>query len=80
MALIGNFEFNGVEIQDAYIKVENVVVQKDNIMATVVWRQSQNSAPLKNMSYGFEYDIDGKNPLAQVYDKLKALPEFEGAP
>lgn len=79
MALISNFEFNGVEISNAYIKVENAVVQKDNIMATVVWRSSQNSTPLKNMAYGFEYDIDGKNPLAQVYDQLKALPEFEGA-
>lgn len=79
MALSKNIEFNGIEVQNAYIKVENVVVEKNSMMATVIWRAKADSQPLKNKSYGLEYDINGKNPLAQSYDRLKSLPEFDGA-
>ena len=79
MALSKNVEFNGIQIQGAYIKVENVTVEKDSMTATVIWRANANSSPLKNSSYGLEYDINGKNPLAQAYEKLKALSEFDGA-
>lgn len=79
MALTKNFEFNGIEVQNAYIKIEHAVVSKDSIMATVVWRANATSVPLKDKAYGLEYDINGTNPLAQAYEKLKALPEFEGA-
>lgn len=79
MALSKNMEFSGIQVQGAYIKVENVTVEKDSMAATVIWRASSNSAPLKNKTYGLVYDINGKNPLAQAYDKLKALPEFAGS-
>ena len=79
MALSKDLEFNGIQVQNAYVKVENVTVEKDSMTATVIWRANANSAPLQNKSYSFEYDINGKNPLAQAYDRLKALPEFAGA-
>lgn len=79
MALSKNVEFNGIQVQSAYVKVENVTVEKDSMTATVIWRANANSAPLQNKTYGLEYDINGKNPLAQAYEKLKTLPEFDGA-
>lgn len=79
MALSKDIEFNGIQVENAYIKVENVTVEKDSMTAMVTWRAKANSAPLQNKTYGLEYDINGKNPLSQAYEKLKALPEFDAA-
>lgn len=79
MALSKPADFNGIKIDSAYIKVENVNVSKDSLTANVTWRVSAESAPFKSKSYAVEYDISGKNPLAQAYDRLKMLDEFSGA-
>lgn len=79
MALRQNLDYGGALIQDCYIKVEYVEVQKDSLNATVIWRPAEKGAPLKHKTYTFEYNISGENPLRQAYLKLKELDEFLNA-
>lgn len=79
MALSKSENFNGINVANAYIKVETVNVSKEGLTANVTWRSSADAAPFKAKSYSVEYDINGVNPLAQAYNKLKAMSEFDGA-
>ena len=79
MALSQNIEINGIQLTNAYVKVENASVTKDSLLAKVVWRASSNSAPIKNEGFSSSYDLSGENPIKQAYLHLKTLPAFSGA-
>lgn len=79
MALRQNLDHGGAIIQDCYIKVEYVEVQKESLNATVVWRPAQDGAPLRHKTFTFDYNISGENPLRQAYLHLKQVDEFAGA-
>jgi len=78
MALSQNIEINGIQLTNAYVKVENASVTKDSLLAKVVWRAASNSAPIKNEGFSSSYNLSGENPIKQAYNHLKTLPEFAG--
>lgn len=69
----------GVEVADAYHRVECVLVSKTTLEFRVRAYSSANHPACHDVGYVCEYDLKGANPLAQAYLHLKALPEFAGA-
>lgn len=63
-------------LQDAYIKVDCTEGSKFQQSATVSI-SSGNRRVAK--TYNFSPDLEGPNFIAQAYEHLKTLPEFEGA-
>lgn len=61
---------------NAYIKVESINGSKDNIFAVVSFT---DDVITMQTSYGFDYDLEGPNPIKQAYLHLKSLPEFADA-
>jgi len=62
-----------VNLQNAYVKVENVNGSKELITATVTTRIGENT---KTKFYSFAPDMNGSNYIKQAYEYLKTLPEF----
>jgi hypothetical protein len=83
MALKKSFEVSpGLMAQDAYFRVSNVsIVRGEPAGATVQVFASEDHTqkPVQVRCYGFEYSLDGANPIKQAYAHLKTLPEFAGA-
>jgi len=70
----------GIEVTDAYNRVENVRLDGKNTIAFSVRAYAPNSSRFfSEVSYFCVYDIAGENPIKQAYEHLKTLPEFAGA-
>lgn len=70
----------GVELKNAYLRVENVRLEnKENIAFSVCVYADKSKSAIEAKPYACVYDIDGANPIAQAYNYLKTLPEFAGA-
>jgi hypothetical protein len=72
---------SGIEVDDAYHRVEQVsLVNKSNISFAVnAYKDSENKTYITSKFYSCQYDLAGKNPIAQAYAHLKTLEEFAGA-
>jgi len=66
-----------VEIQNCYIKVENIIASKTEAMCNVSIKK--DSDEVENLSYKFSPNLSEKNFIAQAYEHLKTLPAFAGA-
>lgn len=64
-----------VEIH-AYIKVENCGGSKDQASCLVSFSSEEKKF---SRTYVFQPSMSGENFIAQAYEHLKTLPEFEGA-
>lgn len=82
MALKKNFETQfGFTLVDAYHKVMSVKIENKTSMAfsVGVFVDAEKEIPAQAISYLCDYDLTGKNALAQAYTHLKTLPSFDGA-
>jgi hypothetical protein len=68
-----------VTFKDAYIKVETLIGDKTQIRVDVAVHKKQNEQVVDRKNYFFTPDLDGNNFIAQAYEHLKTLPEFDGA-
>ena len=68
-----------VTFSQAYIKVNQLTVDKHQIIIDLVVHKFRNQQIVDSKNYLFAPDLDGKNFIAQAYEYLKTLPEFEGA-
>lgn len=80
MALQANTRWNGVSVQNAYIKVLSYSGDKHTVSFSVAYFASQDEQKM----FGQEQrecslDLNGDNPIKQAYEYLKTLPEFAGA-
>ena len=80
MALQSNKTWNGVTVQNAYIKVLSYSGNKINMSFSVGYFASSSEQKM----FGQEQlessvDLDGDNPVKQAYENLKTLEEFSGA-
>jgi hypothetical protein len=80
MAIRKNIEtLQGVKVQDAYCRVENVSLRGKDTIHFVLRSYADTSKPsFQEIGFLSAYDMTGKNPIAQAYDHLKTLPEFSG--
>jgi CRISPR/Cas system endoribonuclease Cas6 (RAMP superfamily) len=87
MALRKNIEFtpNGFDsaasLNNAYIKVDTVSGNKSTVEITVIIYSEKNDqkTPVQAKKYTFTTSMGNKNFIAQAYEHLKTLPEFDGA-
>jgi len=79
MALQKTINKNGFELKDCYIKVQEILCNKESIKASIEFKSSQNEVPVFIDSIVTAYDINGENPIKQAYLHLKTLPEFADA-
>lgn len=71
----------GIEVKDAYHRVENVALVAKNKITFHLRSRADAGQQMIFYEISFEcaYDITGENPIAQAYAHLKTLPEFSEA-
>ncbi|NBW14829.1 MAG: hypothetical protein EBR82_43200 [Caulobacteraceae bacterium] len=71
----------GIEVADAYHRVEGVRLSSKTSMSFQVRSYKDNSGLLHfaDAAAGCAYDINGENPIKQAYVHLKTTPEFADA-
>lgn len=72
----------GINVNDAYHRVASVALSrpaKVSFALNAYATGAAHEAPLWAKTYSFDYDLNGANVIAQAYDYLKTLKEFEGA-
>jgi hypothetical protein len=70
----------GFEAVDAYHRAEIILlIGKDQISFHVRSYLTPNKPFFQEKIITAPYDLNGGNPIAQAYEHLKTLPEFEGA-
>jgi hypothetical protein len=82
MAIKKNFTTsNGIELAEAYIRVEHLLIQEKTYLAyrVRVYSNSEAKIQMEEVPFSCAYDISGENPIAQAYSHAKSLPEFSGA-
>lgn len=71
---------HGIEVQNAYHRVEGLTFQSKNKLKFQVRTSLDGVKPhFDDAAYECEYDIQGDNPIRQAYKHLKTLPDFAGA-
>lgn len=68
-----------VSFEKAYVRVENVKVQKNFARALVQTHKEKDGQVIAQEGFSFGYDLNGLNPIAQAYNHLKSLSEFQNA-
>lgn len=71
----------GIEVQDAYHRIERVqIISKNSIFYHVCSYKDNSGLPAFDENvFQSAYDMNGGNPIAQAYAHLKTLPEFADA-
>lgn len=70
----------GLECKDAYHRVERMQIdQKTRIAFRVRAYADVDAQPLADDGFVCDYDLNGKNPIAQAYEFLKTTSEFQNA-
>ncbi len=71
----------GFDAQDAYHRVEGIQIKNKTTISYMVRSYKDDSGVPAFVDFPYEspYDIAGANPIAQAYEHLKTLSEFENA-
>jgi hypothetical protein len=72
---------SGIEVDDAYHRIEQVIIaNKPNMTFAVnAYKNNEIKTCITSKFYSCEYDLLGANPIEQAYTHLKTLEEFAGA-
>jgi hypothetical protein len=79
MALKKTWNFCGIPVNDAYIKVHSVSGSKTQTTCLVGYHVDSAETQFMSTQHTFAPDMNGGNFIAQAYAHLKTLPEFAGA-
>ena len=80
MAIKKTLPFNGTQVPDTYLRVEDVqLLGKERLSFKVRGYATLEAGAFYWAGFEAPYVMDGSNPIAQAYDYLKTLPEFSGA-
>lgn len=80
MALKKTVVFRGLQVADAYITIETTTIlsgNQDMELRIGYWLPDQ-STQFHAEKFLSTYELSGDNPIAQGYEYIKTLPEFEG--
>ena len=71
---------HGFTAENAYIRVEDTrIIGKDMIDAAARFYMSTDKPAFQEKRVSLPYDLGGPNPIKQVYEYLKTLPELADA-
>jgi hypothetical protein len=77
-AFVEKIGFEGKLVaKNAYWKIEKIEGNKDSMRVEIC--ATANGQEVERFVSVFNPSLDGKNFIAQGYDYLKTLPEFDGA-
>lgn len=81
MALSKNIQTkSGIEIQDAYIRVESVsILEKTALQFLLRFYKDKSKPSVEESLMTCKYDIAGANPIEQAYVHVKSLENFSDA-
>jgi len=80
MALKKKIELpNGLVVQDAYIRVESVTMDKTQMSWKIAYYVAADKPAFQSDMRSGDYNLQGNNPIAQAYMAMKAMPEFADA-
>jgi hypothetical protein len=79
MALKKTVTYRGIEIKDAYIRVHQFEGNKNSLRIGVSYHATADSELFDAQTFVVPYSVEGKNPLAQAYETIKAWDLFAGA-
>lgn len=80
MALKQTVMFKGVELKDAYLKIESFTGSKDSLQISLYVKASASGEAIDgHLIQNVPYNIDGENPIKQAYIYLKTLPQYADA-
>lgn len=78
MAIIKDTELeNGIKVDGAYLRVENITLDKTSISFNVRKYVDKTKSFFSEEYLTCSYDIEGENPFIQAYEYLKTLEEFK---
>lgn len=71
---------HGINLEDAYCRVDNIVINNKTDMSFLVNVYADKTAKqIQTFTFKCSYVFSGNNPIAQAYEHLKTLKEFDGA-
>lgn len=79
MAIQLKYIRSGVSIDNCYVRVNAVSGNKTRISANVTMHSDASQPHFFAQDFSFVPDMNGGNFIAQAYEHLKTLPEFEGS-
>lgn len=83
MAIKINFNWQGIQLNEVYVRVIRVMVEPNEMFIYLGYFGPENDKGLRGLltfkDVNVLYDLAGFNPIKQAYEHLKTLPEFEGA-
>lgn len=81
MALLKNIQTkSGIDIQDAYIRVEFITIIEKTILQFLLRSYKDKNKPFVDETLMVcKYDIAGVNPIEQAYMYVKSLENFSDA-
>lgn len=78
MAIIKNVNLgNGIKVDSAYLRVENITLDKTSMTFNVRKYVDKTKSFFSEYYLTCPYNIDGENPFKQAYEYLKTLEEFK---
>lgn len=69
----------GITVENAYHRVEGVVLNKISLQFTVRGYVSLDHPAFTETVHMCPYDIEGENPIKQAYEHLKTTEQFADA-
>lgn len=71
----------GFDAQDAYHRVEGLQIKNKTTISYMVrsYKDDSGVPAFVDSPYESAYDLAGESPIAQAYEHLKTMPEFENA-
>ena len=79
MALKKNFEYNGIQVVNGYLKVANVNGNKNGMAVVLSYAVDSAHDSIKTQQFSFVPSMDGGNFIEQAYKYIKSLNGFEDA-
>ncbi len=81
MALLKTIQTkSGIDVQNAYIRVEAVSILEKTVLQFLLRSYKDKSKPSVDEAFmTCKYDIDGVNPIEQAYSYVKSLADFADA-
>ena len=71
---------SGLTAQDAYHRVEGVILEGKDTIKFMVRSYADTSLPaFQESAFACEYDLSKSNPIAQAYEHVKTQSEFANA-
>lgn len=69
------------KVKDVYIKVSEVLFTKNKAIGKVQFLKAKEDLPfhIDTIVFDASVGVDSKNAIAQGYDYIKTLPDFDGA-